>query len=131
MTTWLNDLKNNIVLADGSNSLQPASRTTTANGAGVDLSNADGPCFALITVGTVSAGTTAPTLDVKLQESTASTGTYTDITGATVAQITTLDHAVAINFRRTKRFVRAVGTMGGTTPSVVYGVTVFGQKKAT
>jgi hypothetical protein len=127
MTTWINDLANNAVLGV---SLQASSRSTNANGTGVDLVDTDGECFAFATVSAVSAGTTAPTVDISMEESTASGGTYTAITGATFAQITAAGTPAPINFKRTKRFVRAVGTVGGTTPTWTGAVLIMGQKKA-
>ena len=64
--TWINDLANNLVAADGANSLPPAVRTASAQGTGVDLVDADGSCFAVLHVGAVS-GTT-PTLDVAMEK---------------------------------------------------------------
>lgn len=94
----------------------------------MDLVAADGMCFAALHVGAVS-GTT-PTLDVKMQESDTSGGTYADISGATIAQVTAADKYKVINFRRTKRFCRAVATIAGTTPSYALAVAILGQKKA-
>jgi hypothetical protein len=124
----INDLKNNLLAADGANSLVPAVRTSSANGTGVDMVEADGPCFAILHVGTVSG--TSPTLDVTIEESTASGGTYTAITGAAFTQITNSSHLLIINFKRSKRFVRAVATIAGTSPSFACAVIVLGMKKA-
>lgn len=121
------DLKNNLVLANGANSLVPAVRTTNGNGTGVDLQDADGTCFGLLYVGTVS-GTT-PTLDVTFEESDTSGGTYAAITGAAIAQVTASNKLLGINFKRSKRFVRAVATFGGTSPSFASAVLVLGVKK--
>ena len=66
MSTWINDLKNNLVFANDANSLAAASRTATASGGAVDLVDAEGNCFAILNVGTVTG--TSPTLDVKIQD---------------------------------------------------------------
>ena len=99
-------------------SLANATRTTSANGSGIDTQGYD-EVVALLDVGAVS-GTT-PTLDLKLQESDTSGGTYTDIPGATIPTVTTSNHALTVSYRTAgggrKRFVRAVATIGGTTPS--------------
>jgi|SRR5262245_22636127 len=127
--THINDFKNNVVAPNGTNTIEPKALTTTTNGAAVDLvDGGPSPCFATLHVGAVT-GTT-PTLDVKIQESDTSGGTYTDITGATFAQQTASNKWLAINFNRTKRFCRAVATIAGTTPSFTLAVVIFGQKKA-
>ena len=127
--THINDFRNNVVLANDGNSLPPAVRTASANGAWVDLRDTDGNGFALQNVGVVS-GTT-PTLDTKLQEADDAAGTGAqDIAGATFTQVTASNKTQAINFKRTKGFVRAVATIAGTTPSFPSTVIVSGQRKA-
>lgn len=128
MSTWINDLKNNVVLANDGNTLVAAARTTTGNGAAVDLVESMGPCFGLLNLGAVAG--TAPTLDVKFQESDTSGGTFTDIPGAVFPQQNAQNKTLAVNFNRTKRFVRAVATIGGSTPSFTFAVVVFAMKKA-
>jgi hypothetical protein len=127
-TDFINDLKNSAVAANGTNTVEPKALTTTTNGAAVDLVDSDGNCFASLHVGAVT-GTT-PTLDVKIQESDTSGGTYSDITGATFAQQTTSNHYLLINFKRSKRFCRAVATIGGSSPSFTLAVALLGIKKA-
>ena len=106
-------------------------RTATANGTGVDLQgyiNAGGRQMkAFLDVGAVS-GTT-PTLDVKLQDS-ADNVTYADIAGATFAQATAAT-SQAIHFRTNKRYVRAVATIAGTTPSFTCSVYALAEKRLT
>lgn len=126
--TNINDLKNNIVMPNDGGTFPAAARTTTANGAAQDLVDSAGPCFALLNIGAVT-GTT-PTLDIKVQESDTSGGTYTDIPGATLPQQNASNKSLAMNFNRTKRFVRGVATIGGTTPSFTFSFQIFGQKKA-
>ena len=126
MATNISDFRNNVVLANGANTLAPATRTSTANGTGVDLIDAEGPCAATLHVGTVSG--TSPTLDVTIEEST-DNSTFTAISGAAFAQITASSKALALNFKRSKRYVRAVATIAGTSPSFACAVLVFGQKK--
>jgi hypothetical protein len=120
------DLKNSLVAPDVQ-TIQPSALTTTTNGSAIDLILSDGSCFASLHVGAVT-GTT-PTLDVKIQESDTSGGTYSDITGATFAQQTTATHHLWINFKRSKRFCRAVATIGGSSPSFTLAVAIFGGKK--
>lgn len=107
----------------------PAARTANANGTGVDLQGYTQPggrqLKAILTNGTTS-GTT-PTLDVKLQDSDDNT-TFTDITGATFAQKTAAGNE-EIHFRTNKRYVRAVATIGGTSPSFTFAVLLLAQKR--
>jgi len=113
-------------------SLVPArqrSGTGTTNGTGVDVSAAEGMGVALLDVNTESG--TSPTLDVKLQECDTSGGTYTDIAGAVFTQVTTGASAqkIPIDLSLAKKFVRAVGVAGGTSPVFAWGVQILGFKK--
>lgn len=103
--------------------VRPQTATSTVTGAGVDTFGYNSAAFAL-EVGVVS-GTT-PTLDVKLQESDTSGGTYTDITGAIFTQVTASNNSQIIRVEdlgvTRKRFIRAVGTIAGTTPSYAFAV---------
>ena len=119
-----------IDLVNGVNSgasFTPGAQTTTANGSAVDLQNGTIDTAAVLNVGTVT-GTT-PTLAVQMQESpdnstwtnVASGGLFTTVTASTARQV--------IRFLRQYRYVRAVATIAGTTPSFAMGVDVFCQKK--
>lgn len=73
------------------------------------------------------------TLIVKLQHSETSGGAYTDITGKV---FTTVDDTaggailgLALDMNAIKGFVKAVGTIAGTTPSFIYGVSVQARKE--
>jgi len=88
--------------------------TTTTNGTGVDMVETYGLCTAYQLVATVSG--TSPTLDGKIQESD-DNSTFTDISGATFTQVTASSNLQIISFQRTKRYVRWVGTIAGTSPS--------------
>lgn len=106
-----------------------AARTASANGTGVDLQGYVNPggrqMKAYLNVGAAS-GTT-PTLDVKIQESD-DDSTYTDISGATFTQATAAI-TEEIHFRTSKRYVRAVATIGGTTPSFTFCVVLLAEKR--
>ena len=98
----------------------PSTRTATVTGTGVDLSpyvNTVNTNLKIVAdVGTVT-GTT-PTLDITVEESDSSGSGYSAITGAAFTQITaTGTGAVEIHTKTNKRYIRAVGTIGGTTPS--------------
>lgn len=107
----------------------PAAVTATANQTGVDISTYVGELAVILTS---AAGTgTTPTLDVKLQESDAVGGTYTDISGAAFTQVTTAASVQKINVQvdGLKQFVRVVDTVSGTSPSFTRGVALVGLKQ--
>ena len=105
-----------------------AARTSTVTGSGVDTLLYDGAIVVCQAVGTAS-GT--PTLDGKLQDSDTSGGTYGDIAGATFAQVTASNNVqqIVVEVQQTKRWIRYVGTIGGTTPSFQSWAGFVGVKK--
>lgn len=107
----------------------PAARTATANGTGVDLTgyiNSGGRALKAILDNGTTSGTT-PTLDVKIQDSD-DNSVFADITGATFTQLTAAGNQ-EIHFRTNKRYVRAVATIAGTTPSFTFDVVVLAVKR--
>jgi hypothetical protein len=65
---------------------------------------------------------TNPTLDVKVQESDTGTGDWTDVgASGTFAQMTNVGFQER-TVRNTKRFLRVVRVLGGTTPSFTLAV---------
>lgn len=105
----------------------PVSRTSTANGTGVDLIDVAGNMqSALLLTGAVSG--TSPTLDVKIQES-ADNSTWSDVPGATFTQQTAANQRQLISFAAIKRYVRAVYTLAGTSPNFATGVTFLGSRR--
>ena len=127
MSTHINDAASNLTPALPV-SITPQSLSASGAGTALDLGAGDGGCFAVLAVGAVTG--TDPTLDVKIQESTASAGTYTDISGATFTQVIAATKGEVISFRRSKRYVRAYATLGGTTPTFLASVTLHQQKKS-
>src|SRR5262249_48016450 len=126
MSTKLHDLANQTVQGAGLNPQQLGSGATS--GTGVDLLAGDGRCFAIQITGAV--GGTSPTLDGKIQESDSSGSGYADISGATFSQVTAANNVQVISFERTKRYVRYVGTVGGSsTPTVLAAIFIGEQKK--
>ena len=113
------------------NLLPALTRTASANGTSVDLQGYVNPgrrqMKAYLNTGEVS-GTT-PTQDVKIQESADNT-TFTDVSGATFAQQTTIG-SEAIHFRTNKRYVRAVTAITGGTPSFTSGCYLLVEKRLT
>ena len=106
-------------------SIVPQTATSTVTGTAADMKDT-GPLFAELQVGAVSGTTT--TCDVKIQECDTSGGTYADITGATFTQVTTANQKQLKNFKRSKRFLKAVATIGGSSPSFALAVSIFGRK---
>lgn len=105
-----------------------AARTATANGTGIDLNDYEGD-VAIILDSAAGTGTT-PTLDVKIQDS-ADNSTFADVSGATFTQLTTTAgrEKIVINSNSTARYVRAVATIAGTSPSFTFSVNAVGIKK--
>lgn len=100
-------------------SLVPAVRTATANGTGVDVL-AYNSLKLVVQAGATDFTDTDETYSFKIQES-ADNSTFSDISGA-VGTVTAANQTVNIrldglNTGTRKRYVRAVVTIGGTTPS--------------
>jgi len=107
----------------------PAAKTATANGTGVDMTGYQGLAAVYLNNGTTT-GTT-PTLDVKIQDS-ADNSTYADVTGYTFTQVTAaLSNPVGltIDTRKVRQYIRAVLTIGGTTPSFTCSVMLLASKQ--
>lgn len=123
---------NALVLAEVVQVALPAARTTTLTTAGVDTLGYDGLMKAVLHAAK-GTGNADNTLDGKFQESDVSGSGYVDITGATFTQVLGTGGTDALQGitldRKTKRYVRFVGTIAGTTPSFVFGVTLLAMKK--
>lgn len=104
-------------------------KTSTVTGAAIDTDGINGAIVFIHQVDTVS-GTT-PTLDGKIQDSDTSGGTYADVAGATFTQVTASTNlqAVTVDRNTTKRFLRYVGTIAGTTPSFALTLACGGVKQ--
>jgi hypothetical protein len=120
------DLKNLLTESQ----IQPgAAKTATFNSANsLDLKEYIGNVLIRQDVGAVT-GTT-PTLDGKIQDS-ADNSSFADVTGYTFAQVTASNSLISLNVdtRKVRRYIRYVGTIGGTTPSYTMAVTASGQKQ--
>lgn len=110
-----------------------AQSTSTRTATGVDIRNYDGPINITLASSAATAGTN-PTLDVKIQHSDASGSGYADVSGATFTQVTDasdLTEMLTLQCSDLKRYVRVVGTIGGTsTPTFQFGVVAHARKKA-
>lgn len=75
---------------------------------------------------------TDETCDSKIQESATTADTdFGDITGAAFTQVADESTAASetIYFPVTKRYVRAVSTLAGTTPAFTVGITLFVENR--
>ena len=109
------------------------SRTASANGTGFDTqgsNDVEGEAIFILASDAASAGS-SPTLDVKLQESD-DNSSFSDISGATFTQVTDAasTQKISINTNDYGRYIRAVGTIGGTSsPAFTYAVVMVYSKK--
>ncbi|MDX2074699.1 MAG: hypothetical protein SFX19_10125 [Alphaproteobacteria bacterium] len=108
-----------------------ASRTSNLDGSAIDLKDYDGEAVIVLDSSAATAGS-SPTLDVKLQESADGSTGWTDVTGGAFTQVTNAasKQKLSINTDECKRYIKAVGTLGGTsTPTFIYGVTALAAKQ--
>ena len=124
MSTKLSDVQNNALIGV---SVYPATVNDTNGGSGIDMQDADGPCFAVQLIGTV--GGTSPSLAGKIQESS-DNSTWTDVSGATFTAVTASSNTQTITFERTKRYLRHHRTVSGTSPTFPLAVVIGEQKKS-
>lgn len=101
--------------------LTEAARTASANGPAVEV---EGYSKVICHLNVSASSGTSPTLDVKIQDS-ADGANWTD-TGAAFSQSTTtgIKRLVVTDV---SRYIRAVATIGGTTPSFTFGVKATGR----
>ena len=129
MSNKINDWANGITYAPAI-AAPTVALVTSITGSAFDAIALDGNMGAKQNVGT--AISTSFTFTGKIQESDTATGTYADISGASFPAITSTTGAVivnAISFQRTKRWLRYVGTIGGTTPTMSLDALFLGQNK--
>lgn len=111
--------------------ITPQTLSSTTNGTGIDLQgkvNPGGQEMKATLITGASSGT-SPTMDVKLQESDSLGSGYADISGATFTQVTANDAEETIHFRTNKRFVRAVFTLGGTSPTFITSCVLVSRER--
>lgn len=124
MASFLGDVTFN---GDVKTLLFPQVITATTNGTGVDVGNLTGTGLnAMVQLG---AGTGTGTIDVKLQESDVLGSGYTDIPGAAFTTLVVANVNTSYEVftqKSTKRFVRAVATVGGTVSFSIAAI-LYGQ----
>lgn len=120
------DLKNAVTFSQVSPPVAKTATFTAAND--VDCRDYIGNIVIVQDVGTVT-GTT-PTLAGKIQDSD-DDSSYTDVAGLTFTQATASNDLQTLNVdtRAVRRYIRYIGTIGGTTPSFSVGVLAIGQKQ--
>jgi len=99
--------------------------TADANGAGADLQGYQGVLKIILDSG--AGGGTTPTLD----EDSTDNSSFTDVVGKTFAQVTTIAslQSLGIDTRAVRRYIRAVLTIAGASPTFGLAVVVIGQKQ--
>ena len=102
--------------------------TADANGAGADLQGYQGVLKIVLDSG--AGGGTTPTLDVKIQDSD-NNSSFADVVDKAFAQVTTVAslQSLGIDTRAVRRYIRAVLTIGGSTPTFGLAVIAIGQKQ--
>lgn len=113
MATHLNDLGHNAVMAEA---VTGQTVTGTVTGAAADMIGGDGLCQCHVQVSVLTAAA-GGTVNVQVQQSTASGGTFTNITGASVAVAAA--GVTAFNFQRDNEYLKAVVTVTNATTAVM------------
>ena len=122
-------IQQNLEKLEISAAVASASVSATATSSAIDLKDFDGDVLLVLNC---AAGTgSSPTLDVKVQDSDETGGTYGDLSGATFTQVTTSAslQTLEVNKDECKRFIKLVQTVGGSSPVFVYGISLIGAKK--
>jgi len=117
--SYLHDAVNGGVVA---NAVTIGNVTTTTTGPAADMLKGDGVCNLFLNT---QAGSIV-TLTAQVWQSTASTGTYSTIAGATCAATTI--GIVGVPFVRDQRWLQVVLTINGSTSTGVSGMFLQGKK---
>lgn len=107
--------------------LAPATRTSSANGTGVNLATAPhrgDNAMVILHIGAVTG--TAPTLDVKIQDS-ADNSSWADYGSAFAQKAAAGVSRMNVDLKGARQYVRAVATIGGTTPSFPCSVVLVAE----
>ena len=122
-------IQQNLEKLDITAAVASASVTATATSSAIDLKEFDGDVLLVLNC---AAGTgSSPTLDIKVQDSDETGGTYADLSGATFTQVTDAAsvQTLEVNKDECKRFIKIVQTVGGSSPVFVYGISLVALKK--
>ncbi len=106
--------------------------TTTQLSAALDLTDYVGN-VTVILHSEEGTGNADNTLNVQMQESATSGGTYTNITGAAFTEVDDTAggslQILKIDADAVLGFTKSNGVIAGTTPSFIYGISVIGRKQ--
>lgn len=105
-----------------------AAITANENGAAVNVADFNGNGY--LVLNSSATGGAGQTSDVKLQHSDDGSTNWTDA-GVAFAQVTNAGasfQSLYVSLDQFKKFVRVVNTLGGTSPTVTYAVTLVGNK---
>jgi hypothetical protein len=122
MSTYINDLRSSAVVAAG---LHPTTISVSTNAPAVDLTDGDGPCFAIQLVGDLEE---SGTLDGRIEQSADGT-TWDAIPGAVFAEVDGAQDVQVIRFERTMRYLRWASTVAGDDPVFTVAVAIGSLKK--
>ena len=131
MATWWNDYKNSVL--QGHSIFTDAPAQTSFFGVAVDMKEAQEGLHAQLHTGTITDGTH----DIKLQESEDGSTNFTDIVDFLTGGVAAFDQLIGgddnlnrtLNFKRSKRFVRARSTVVGTETGGLYAVSIHGLRR--
>jgi hypothetical protein len=109
-----------------------AVRTTTFTGTAFNLKDYIGNVVIVLHCA-LGTGNADNTLNAKIQHATTSGGSYSDVSGATFAQVTNAAggsyQTISIDTRAAHGWIKFIATLAGTTPSFVFGVSIIGRKQ--
>ena len=118
----MRNIKSNL---DGVSSMDPEGFTVTTNGSGVDLRDFDG-AMVVFQAGTADTGNGDEIYTPSVEESDDNSSFSAVIAGdldGTFVNMTT-NSLQRVGYKGIKRYIRAVLTLGGTTPSIAASVLV-------
>jgi hypothetical protein len=121
----LNEMKSELAMTQ---SLTPAARTASANGAGVDLANC-GRNMIVVAAGAVTDGTHTPAVQESDDNSSFTAVAAADLAGSLVA--ITANSVQRVGYLGAKRYVRVAVTVTGSpsTGGIYYAAVVKGGRR--
>lgn len=106
--------------------------TSTQTSPALDLTSYVGN-VAIILHSKEGTGNADNTLNAKIQESATSGGSYTDVSGATFTEVDDTAggsiQIIKLDADAVLGFIKGIGTIAGTSPSFIYGISVIGRKQ--
>ena len=130
--TTTHDMANNVFNAVSL--AAAASVAATLNGAAVDCTDVDGPIHAIIHTGASANTPTTVSVVSKLQESDDGSNNWTDCPSlSSVAALAAVNSSQIIRAQRTKKYCRTQSALtftGGSSPTLVVGTSIMGQKRS-